>query len=77
MDRFVVGDSESGESKVKWFGVDFNFHLFAFLNEKQMVKYSASESGRLYLDTISPSNELKGAHFTKKIMITYCLLVIS
>ena len=68
VDRFIVGDSESGESKVKWFGVDFNFHLFAFsFEEKQMAKFSASESGRLYVDTIGPVNQLKGGLiFTKK-----------
>ena len=68
VDRFIVGDSESGESKVKWFGIDFNFHLFAFsFEEKQMAKFSSSESGRFYLDTINPVNKIKGGLiFTKK-----------
>ena len=68
VDRFIVGDSESGESKVKWFGIDFNFHLFAFsFEEKQMAKFSASESGRFYLDTIEPVNKIRGGLiFTKK-----------
>ena len=68
VDRFIVGDSESGESKVKWFGIDFNFHLFAFtFEEKQMAKFSTSESGRFYLDTIEPVNKIKGGLiFTKK-----------
>lgn len=63
-----VGSSFTLDDKVKWFGIDFNFHLFSFIfNEKQSVKLSATEEGLLTTKLVSPVTELKGEIvFTKK-----------
>ena len=68
VDRYTVGDSESGEARVKWFGLDFNFHIFTFVfQNKQLSKFYANESGYFILDTINPQNSVNGGLiFSKK-----------
>ena len=68
VDRYYVGDAENGEGRIKWFGLDFNFHMLTFIfQNKQMSKFYTNESGYLILDTINPQNNISGGLiFTKK-----------
>ena len=68
VERHQVGDSENGEGRIKWLGLDFNFHMLTFVfQDKQMSKFYSNESGYLILDTINPQNNISGGLiFTKK-----------
>jgi YidC/Oxa1 family membrane protein insertase len=59
VERSAVGESHQGDGSVKWFGVDFNFHLFSFIfKEKVVLKYWASEKGSFTVETVNPTNAL-------------------
>ncbi len=62
VNRTTVGDSESAEGKVKWFGIDFNYHFSGFVfDEKQSSKIKVFEQGHsMVFDLLNPLNELKG-----------------
>lgn len=65
---FEVDSDEEGDSKIKWVGVDFNYHLLAIVfPEKSNYLFKGNESGRLSLrkSDISKSLEFK-LLFTKK-----------
>jgi YidC/Oxa1 family membrane protein insertase len=68
IDRIAVGESESGDGSVKWFGIDYNYHLFALvLGETTKARYFASKDGTFTLDTVEPMNNFVGdLVFTKK-----------
>ncbi len=63
-----VSSDDEGEDKLKWYGIDFNFHLFGFiLKEKTLSKYTILESGSMVVDTVSASTHFSGdLVFTKK-----------
>ncbi len=66
--REAVGDSDAGDGMIKWFGVDFNFHLFAFVfNDKTRATYDISKAGDLKVEMLDPVADFRGdLIFTKK-----------
>lgn len=58
LDTFNVGDNEKLDKEISWFGVDFNYHLFATVIEKKPMVYKADESGNLSVKHIKASNNL-------------------
>lgn len=66
--RESVGDSNSGDGMIKWFGVDFNFHLFAFVfTDKTRATFDISEAGDLKVEMLDPVANFSGdLIFTKK-----------
>lgn len=45
-EKTTVGDDEKSVGSIKWFGVDFNYHLFAVVfPEKMALNYSIKENG--------------------------------
>lgn len=63
-----VGDEDTGDANAKWFGLDFNFHLFAFIfKDKLPVRYVSDKAGRFVVDTVDSVKEFSGdLVFTKK-----------
>jgi len=63
-----VGDEEVGEGKIKWLGIDYNYHLFAFiLKNNSFVKYNMQKSGVIVVELVEAVNELDaGVVFSKK-----------
>lgn len=52
--KINVGSNKDGDGVYKWFGVDFNYHLFAFvLKDKLAAKFQTSESGDLVVEFVS------------------------
>jgi YidC/Oxa1 family membrane protein insertase len=69
VERISVGDSESGEAKIKWFGVDFKYHLSGFIfHERQATTFQSLESSsELIIDLARPTANLSGDYvFVKK-----------
>lgn len=59
--RTAVGKEDTGESKAQWMGIDFNYHLFAnAFDAKKAIKYTMTESGKMYVDTIAPAQQING-----------------
>ena len=51
LDEVLVGDEETGDLQLKWFGIDSNYHLFAFiLSEKKSLHYKSETTGKLIVD---------------------------
>lgn len=67
--RIRVGKRESGEAQIKWFGLDYNYHLFAFvLAERGPVLYESTVDGKLIIDFVRPTHNFVGdLVFTKKL----------
>lgn len=68
VERFTVGDDqEVGDGKIKWFGLDYHYHIFNYVfDKKQSVKYRV-DNEKFYVETINPANTHKGYYiFTKK-----------
>ncbi|MCO4794550.1 MAG: membrane protein insertase YidC [Bacteriovoracaceae bacterium] len=68
VERYAVDDEESGEAKAKWYGVDFNYHLMAFIPQKKVnTRFSSNGKGAFSVELIDPTNEFVGNFvFTKK-----------
>ncbi|MFZ8932888.1 MAG: membrane protein insertase YidC [Bacteriovoracaceae bacterium] len=68
VDRFEIGDQEVGEKTLKWFGIDFNHHVFSFVHSSKIVsRFQSTESGIVTVDTVNPMNFLNGyLLFTEK-----------
>lgn len=68
VDRVRVGRTRQSEASLKWFGLDYNYHLFAFvLENRSPVLYESTADGRLILDFVRPTNEFVGdLVFTRK-----------
>jgi YidC/Oxa1 family membrane protein insertase len=48
LNRFVVGEEESGDKSIKWAGIDFNYHLFAtYFDKPQDLLYKTSSNNTL------------------------------
>lgn len=64
----TVGDRSQSEASLKWFGLDHNYHLFAFiLEERAPVFYESTSDGKLILDFVRPTDQFVGdLVFTKK-----------
>lgn len=67
-ERIDVDDVEKAETKMKWFGVDFDYHLIAFVfQEKLPTRFETDGKGQFALETIDSSKEVSGHFvFTKK-----------
>lgn len=60
--RESVGSDENGEGNAKWFGVDFNYHLFAVvLPERLAMTYKSYESGLVEYDLVQPVTNLSAS----------------
>src|SRR5690606_29057357 len=60
--REHVGSEEKGEGSAKWFGIDFNYHLFAVVfPERQNMVYRSYGSGLIEFDTVAPIKTLSGS----------------
>lgn len=60
VERFNIDDEERFEGSLKWFGVDFHYHLFATVfNEKNSVVMN-SKSENLGVTLLSPVNSISG-----------------
>lgn len=56
VEKIVVGEDETLEGKTAWFGVDFDYHLFAvLLDKKSLFKASTNTKGQMIVDFINPS----------------------
>ena len=68
VERHKVSSENTGDGSAKWFGLDFNFHLFAFVfKDKLPVRFVTDKAGRFIVDTVDPIKEFTGdLVFTKK-----------
>ena len=66
--HIAVAKEKEEDGTLKWFGVDFNYHLFALVfKDKIPSKYKTTEAGQLYVDIPSATNSFSGdLVFTKK-----------
>jgi YidC/Oxa1 family membrane protein insertase len=46
-----VGDDDKGDKELKWFGLDFNYHLFATILEKKAYLFNITEAGNFSINT--------------------------
>ncbi len=59
LNQLDVGDEETGDKLVKWAGIDFNYHLFAFyLNKETNLIFKNTSSGDLSFSSSSPVNTI-------------------
>lgn len=63
----VTKDKEE-DATLKWFGVDFNYHLFALiLKDKTAAKYKTTEAGQMIIEIPTAAKSFSGdLVFTKK-----------
>lgn len=68
MTRESVGDDVSGDGRFKWFGLDYKYHLFAFiLKERTRTRYEMTTDGKFVIDMLDGSSNFYGdLIFTKK-----------
>lgn len=67
LELFPVGDENTGDKKLNWVGLDFNYHLFAVVLKDTNYLYKAKEVGTLDLRTSESTNTLELKYiFTKK-----------
>lgn len=60
--RDTIGSAENGEGSVKWFGVDYNYHLFAVvLQDRLNVLYRSYESGLVEFDLVQPISQFNAS----------------
>ena len=66
--RIRVGEKEYGEGKLKWMGIDFNYHLFAtVLTNHPPFNFRSYENGSIVFESLFAVESLKGYFlFTKK-----------
>lgn len=65
---FDVTAEEEKDGNLKWVGTDFNYHLFAFVFDKETPgRYKTNEKGQMYVEMPQPSKTFSGdLVFTKK-----------
>ena len=66
--HIAVSKDKEEDGTLKWFGVDFNYHIFALIfKDKTPSKYKTTEAGQLYVDIPTATNSFSGdLVFTKK-----------
>ena len=66
--HIAVSKDKEEDGTLKWFGVDFNYHLFALVfKDKTPSKYKTTEAGQLIVDVPVASKTFSGdLVFTKK-----------
>jgi YidC/Oxa1 family membrane protein insertase len=61
VERETVGDEFQAEAKVKWVGIDHEYHIFNYIfAEKTLTKLRADNNGNLIVDIINPTTALNG-----------------
>lgn len=59
-DREQIGEESKDEMELKWFGIDFHYHLFAVLfNKATTSNVITAEKGNALIDVVKPSNSLE------------------
>ena len=68
VDTYSLDDGERVEGSFKWFGVDFNYHIFAAVfDERRPLRLEITGDGALVADLSGPTNSLGfGLVFTRK-----------
>ncbi len=64
----TVGDDKESDGTLKWFGLDFNYHMFtAVLGNSEAARYKTTADGKFFVDTSDKKTNFS-AHFvfTKK-----------
>lgn len=66
--HIAVSKDKEEDGNLKWFGVDFNYHLFALvLKDKTAAKYRTTEQGQMIVDLPNATQSLSANFvFTKK-----------
>lgn len=66
VERISVGDTERGDGPFSWIGIDFRYHLLAFVfPERVLASYYTTEKGYLVFNVTADTN-----HFVSKIYFT-------
>lgn len=61
IERIDVEDDEKADGTFKWFGLDFNYHLFVnVLAKKDVYKYVTTETGEMFIQAVNPVNSYNG-----------------
>jgi YidC/Oxa1 family membrane protein insertase len=63
-----VSKEKDGDASLKWFGLDFNYHMFMMVfKDKVVSKYKTNDKGELIVDMANPVSTLSSdLVFTKK-----------
>ena len=63
-----VSKEKDGDASLKWFGIDFNYHMFVMVFKDKLVsKYKSTEKGDLIVEMATPvANLSSDLVFTKK-----------
>ena len=66
--HIAVSKNNEEDGTYKWFGIDFNYHLFALVfSEKTVAKYKTTENGQFIIELVNPVKTFSGdLVFTKK-----------
>ncbi|MBL7665410.1 MAG: membrane protein insertase YidC [Bacteriovoracaceae bacterium] len=56
--RYEVGDEESNEGKLKWLGIDFNYHLFAVVLENKEPSFFKADTTTMHAGFSQPTSKL-------------------
>lgn len=64
VERITVGDDDSGEGKIVWSGIDFNYHLLSFVNVNPQAArykmYAQGEGAIAQIDYVNPATAFDG-----------------
>ena len=68
LNRFVVGEEESGDRSIKWAGIDFNYHLFAtYFDKPEDLLYKTSSNNTFSIFSNKETTQLSyNVVFVKK-----------
>lgn len=58
LDSVSVGSDDNGDKSLKWFGMDFNYHIFTIVTKKRPMIYNVSEAGVLNIIDNTPTSAL-------------------
>jgi YidC/Oxa1 family membrane protein insertase len=68
INHIAVNKAKEEDGTYKWFGIDFNYHLFALvLKDKTITKFKSTENGQFGVEFITPTKNFSAdLVFTKK-----------
>lgn len=68
LNTITVGDEDSGDINARWFGIDFDYHIFSVIPEnKTQFLFKTTENGAAYFKTSKASNSFNYSNiFVKK-----------
>lgn len=58
LDTTSVGSDDKGDKEVKWFGADFDYHMFATVVGKKPMVYKITEEGNYTVKDLKATNSL-------------------